>query len=409
LRAERLTEAEGLRYRLVVEERNRFSDKPISRSRIPAGDADPDALLLRFSAAREQMARRLLREGAHGWRRWSTLRRNAGRSFSPFAVEEVLDDLVRFAGVRVEDRFRNGAWLPYTFRVDESMWPWLEIVDPQQLLAALEADLTWQPLQTALADGKPHGMDWRSFDFCLRAAERLHDMRAHEIRPSSRELAGLIDHTKAWTEQRRAFVARLLGEPFEDLVAVADRQIGVRGPLAHAHGGLWASAIENVELEPDAALRDVVLVENKQTFEHLLALAQHGVLVLWVPGGPPPAEVALVRRLHELAPSLRFHACFDLDPAGIRIARLLEQKTEATLEPTGMTVDLLADAERRLELNAWDHTQLARGADWAGVFEPLREALTAAGAKVEQETIQRLLYDRLLAATARDASLPTRR
>jgi hypothetical protein len=109
--------------------------------------------------------------------------------------------------------------------------------------------------------------------------------------------------------------------------------------------------------------------------------------------------VTLVRRLRELRPELRFHACFDLDPAGIRIARLLEDKAEVTLEPTGMTVELLGQAERRLELNTWDHLQLARGADWAGVFEPLRAALAALGRKVEQETLQRLLYERLLATT----------
>src|SRR5436190_7348530 len=106
LRAEQLIEADGVRYRLVVEERSRHPDNPLRRARIPAGGTDPDALLLRFSAERERMARRLLREGARRWRRWSTLRRNAGRNFSPFAVEEVLDELVHFAGLHVEDRFR---------------------------------------------------------------------------------------------------------------------------------------------------------------------------------------------------------------------------------------------------------------------------------------------------------------
>jgi hypothetical protein len=44
----------------------------------------------------------------------------------------------------------------------------------------------------------------------------------------------------------------------------------------------------------------------------------------------PPAEVALVRRLAELQPDLRVHAVFDLDSAGIRIARLLEEGAGVT-------------------------------------------------------------------------------
>jgi hypothetical protein len=46
------------------------------------------------------MATRVLREGARGWRRWSTLRRHAGHDFSPIVVEgELLERLVREAGL----------------------------------------------------------------------------------------------------------------------------------------------------------------------------------------------------------------------------------------------------------------------------------------------------------------------
>ncbi len=399
LRSERLIDADGLRYRLVVEERTRYPDKPVARERIPAGGADPDQLLVQLSPERAEMARRVLREGAHRWRRWSTLRRHAGRSFSPFAVEEVLDDLVRHAGLHVHDRFRNGGWLPERFRVDESIWPWLGIVDPETVIAALRSDLTRPKLLAELHGGRPPRMDYRSFDFCLRAAERALDLREHGIRPSSRELAGLIDHTKAWTEQRRDYVSHLTGVPFRELVAETDRQLAIKGPLHVPDGGVWASTVQSIPLALEGTPRDVVLVENKQTFEHILQLSEHGVLVLWVPGGPPPAEVELTRRLHGLEPALRFHACFDLDPAGIRIARLLEKKAGVTLAPTGMIPDLLADAPRKLPLQEWDYLELARQSDRPDGFEPLRSSLASGRIKVEQETIQRSLYNRLLATT----------
>jgi len=148
----------------------------------------------------------------------------------------------------------------------------------------------------------------------------------------------------------------------------------------------------------------VTRVENKQTFEHLLQLSDHGIVVIWVPGGPPPAEVELTRRLHELQPRVRFHACFDLDPAGIRIARLITEKARITLEPTGMTADLLADAPRKLPLEEWDYQELARQSQQSDTFELLAVALADLGIKVEQETIQRSLYKRLLTATTAPAT-----
>jgi hypothetical protein len=99
-----------------------------------------------------------------------------------------------------------------------------------------------------------------------------------------------------------------------------------------------------------------------------------------------------VRRLAELQPDARFHAVFDLDPAGIRIARLLEERSGVTLAPTGMTPELFARARRRLPLNRWDEARLERYGGDAAALEPLRAAIAAAGAKVEQETIQRRLY-----------------
>ncbi|NUT56439.1 MAG: DUF2399 domain-containing protein [Thermoleophilia bacterium] len=235
-------------------------------------------------------------------------------------------------------------------------------------------------------------MDYGSFAFCLRAAERLCSFLEHGLRPSAKELAGLVDHTKAWTGQRRSLVARLLQRPFEDLVATSDRPLEVGGPITHDEPMLWASQLDSVRLRLTAEPAGIICVENRDTFRHLLPLARKNHIVLWVPGGPPPAEVELLRRLIDLAPHVPVHACFDLDPAGIRIARLLEEASGATLQPTGMTPELFAGARRKLELSSWDRCELERLDGRTNTFEPLRMAILAATRKVEQEVIQRRLY-----------------
>ena len=99
----------------------------------------------------------------------------------------------------------------------------------------------------------------------------------------------------------------------------------------------------------------------------------------------------LVARLAALAPQLPVEAAFDLDPAGVRIARLLQNRTGVELQTAAMTPELLRVAEQRLELNDWDHDQLARLDGSAGPFEALRREINSVGAKVEQETFERRL------------------
>lgn len=393
-RIEHIEEREGIRYRIVSEPRMRHPDRLILRSRMPIKAADPELLMIRLDSEQGAMAKRVLREGARGWRYWSTLRRHAGSDFSPFFVEsQLLDRLTREAGLLVEDRFWNGGWVAHRFRVDESIRTWLGIVDPRDLRIDLERSLTRQPLLDALAQGPPRGMDWPSFDFVLRAAEELADLLDHGVRPGARELAGRIDHTKAWTERRSALLERLFGQAFAELVARFDRPIEIKGPIAHGRGDLWASEVDEVELRIEGQPKGLILIENKETFRSLLALVDHGYIVLWVPGGPPPAEVSLLRRLAGLRPGLPVHACFDLDPAGIRIARLIAERAEVTIEPTGMTPELFNSARRKLPLNAWDRRELMRlDGGRAASLRPLREAIALANGKVEQETIQRRLF-----------------
>ena len=58
-----------------------------------------------------------------------------------------------------------------------------------------------------------------------------------------------------------------------------------------------------------------------------------------------------------------------------------------------MTPERFASAARKLELNAWDELELARMDGRVGCLEPLRAAIIAADAKVEQETVQQRLHE----------------
>jgi hypothetical protein len=406
LRTEHVFEEDGLRYRIVEEPRLRYPPRPIRRTRMPTSSPDPDMVLARYDDEEAAMAERLLREGARGWKRWSTLRRRSGRRFSPLIVElDLLNDLCRSAGVIVEDRWENRRWQADRFVVDRSVWPWLQILDPDIVRAELEHELSDARLLAALAAGPPLHVDWSSFAFVLQAAQQVVELTAHDIRPGERELAGLIDHTKAWTPRRKRLLEELLEQPFVELVAPRDRQIGIRGPLAHGEGNVWASAVASIELTVADDALGVILIENAETFRHLVPLADEGWVVVHVPGGPPPAETDLVRRLRALAPAVSFYACFDPDPAGIRIARLLEERAGIELDPSGMDPTFLIEADHQRELSDWDRDQIRRLATSAGAFEPLRQTIERLGRKGEQETYQRRLLSLFSGLPGRPADL----
>jgi hypothetical protein len=239
---------------------------------------------------------------------------------------------------------------------------------------------------------------WETFRFVLLTVEQALELEAHGVKPGERELAGLVDHTKAWTPKRKGLFEQIVGRPFSDLVARRDRPIEIHGPLRHAEGGLWASAIETVELAVEEKAQAVVLVENRETFRLLVPVAAANLIVLNVPGGPPPAEAKLVERLSLLAPGLPVYAAFDADPAGIRIALLLEQQAGVKLNPIGMSPEFLRGATKTRALNEWDRELLERLRGRAGVYEPLRDAIETLGYKAEQEVYQRRLFELFEAA-----------
>lgn len=359
---------------------------------MPIESPNPDGVLARLSDEYAAMAERILREGVRGRRRWSTLRSKSGPGFSPLVAEvEIIDDLCRGAGLLVEDTWNLDRWVVHSFSVDPSIRSWLGLVDPQAVRQELHEELRRPALVAALSKGPPSGIDWRSFAFVLRAADRVEDLGEHGSKPSARELAGLVDHTKAWTPRRCQLLAEILDRPFEEVVNRRDRQIGIRGPVEHPEGGVWASAVSEIDLAIADDVRGVILVENLETFRTLSSLAEDGWIVVHVPGGPPPAECELIERIAALAPGVDVHAAFDLDPAGIRIARLVERRTGIALSVEPMSPEIFHQAPRTLQLSEWDRDLLKRLAGDAGPLEDLRRSIARAGRKVEQETVQQRL------------------
>lgn len=392
MRIETSEERDGIRYRVTELTRVRYPNKPLRRRRMPVKSPNPDWVLARLSDEHAAMAERILREGVRGRRRWSTLRSKSGPAFSPLVAEvEIIDDLCRGAGLLIEDTWNLDRWVVHSFSVDPSMRTWLGLVDPQAVRQELREELRRPALVAAFSEGPPSGIDWRSFAFVLRAADRVEDLGEHGSKPSARELAGLVDHTKAWTPRRRQLLAEILGRPFEEIVNRLDRQVGIRGPVEHPEGGIWASAVSEIDLAIADDVRGVILVENLETFRTLSSLAEDGWIVVHVPGGPPPAECELIERIAALAPGVDFHAAFDLDPAGIRIARLVEQRTRVTLSVEPMSPEIFDQAPRALQLSEWDRDQLKRLAGSAGRLEDLRQSIARADRKVEQETVQQRL------------------
>lgn len=348
------------------------------------------------------MVARVLKEGIRGWRRWSTVARHSGTKFAPITVEvELLDDLCRECGLTVEDSWHRHEWRPNRFQVDESLRPWLGIIDSEEVRQELGRELRWPQTRSALEEGPPRFVDWRSYAFVLRAADRLLEFREHCIQPGARELAGLVDHTKAWTPVRQQLVADLVGEPWTDLVASRDRQIEIRGPLLHGQAAIWASQIADMDLQLDSAARGLVLVENAETFRHLLPLAEEGWILLHVPGGPPPAEVDLISRIALLDPALPTYAAFDLDPAGVRIARVVQQRTGLSLNPALMSHELLQECPRTIPISEWDAAVIVSLQTETDGFSPLIDEIGHLNRKLEQEPIQRELRQRLTAAATR--------
>jgi hypothetical protein len=397
MRSERVSTANGVRYVETLEPRRRYTDRPIRRLRLAEDAQDVEQVLARLPGNERAMAEHLLREGLSRWRRWDALVRRPPPGFVPMVAEELLTSLCRSGAVQVVDRWSKSDddWRPSNIRTEPAGAIAIGHREPTAALHDVLADLSFQDLRERAQAGPPAPMTWRAFSFVLRAAERWRELELHRSAPRPKELAAQIEHSKMWTPARQRLFGELQGRPWADLFPSRPRQLRIKGPVAHPQAALWAESVASVPLEVLPQARGIVCVENYETFEQLLAHAA-GWLILQVPGGPPPAEVQLLARLHQLAPGLPVLAAFDPDPAGIRIALLVAEGAGVRLDARLMSIEAL-HLTRPLALSANDLRWLKQMKGRAGPFEMLRATIEREGRKGEQEALHSWLDEQLVA------------
>jgi hypothetical protein len=398
MRSERITATDGLRNVVTVEPRQRFPDRPIRRLRVAQEPDDVSASLSALSPDRQDLAFELLRQGIGRARRWAALVRRPPPQFVAVVAEtELLEPLCRCGALEIVDRWspRDHAWRVSTFRTLAAGAAAVGHREPAELKAELVDQLTSEDLRARASDGPPPPMRWDAFAFVLRSAERWRELVDHDSTPSAKELATEFGHSKMWTPARERLFADLAGRPWEELFPPRPRQLRLKGPVTHPEGNLWADSVSSVPLVVLDTAIGIVCVENQDTHEQLLSHSA-GWIVLQVPGGPPPAEVQLLARLHALAPALPILAAFDPDPAGIRIALTTAREAGIRFDSCLMTPEALQRASP-LDLVDEDRKILDRLDGKAGDFEPLRAAIADQGRKAEQESLRAWLDEKLAA------------
>ena len=100
------------------------------------------------------------------------------------SIQRAIEEAELMAGCEINDRWHaaHEEWRPQRFRVDETIWPWLGILDPEAVRAELATELTRPQLLDELEAGPPAGMNWGGFRFVLLAGERVDRReRAHQV------------------------------------------------------------------------------------------------------------------------------------------------------------------------------------------------------------------------------------
>jgi len=192
---------------------------------------------------------------------------------------------------------------------------------------------------------------WSVYEHALRAAIVWFPYQASGAgKMTANDLAGraFLD-SKAWTPEREAAFANLIGLSFDQAVDKADTDLRLRGPLRWSLGSVAADAsvaVPWISL-PARGLRaagdvecqavGVLLVENADTFEKVCKVS--GVpdewLCVWGEGYSSDGMVHLLKDL-----DLPVAAWGDLDAHGIKIIHVLEEKLGRALFPLGMDVEL---------------------------------------------------------------------
>jgi hypothetical protein len=339
-------------------------------------------------------------------RRWTTIAKRVG------TPEDESERLARAGIVEIECRLTNalglGGYTGWRLTGEAAEVAARRAAARRSLRTDLERELRDKDLVERLRDGRPRpGMSWLDYVRVLRAAELWRDITKNGRLPPERELAAMVSWSKwPWTSARRALLAEVVGCAESELFVPKRRVIRIKGPLTHGQGDVWADAVDTIALALSGPLHGIVCIENRQTFDALYPFGSRNWMLLEM-GGPVPAECRLLERLHALAPQAPVLAAFDPDPAGIEIALGVAHRAGVTFEVDLMTPTVLA-ATTSLELVPWDRETLADLEGRAGVFEPLRAAITAKARKGEQEAAHELLIElmELMTAAAPGSRIP---
>ncbi|WP_327042837.1 DUF2220 domain-containing protein [Micromonospora ureilytica] len=245
---------------------------------------------------------------------------------------------------------------------------------------------------------------WSVYEHALRAAIVWFPRKASGAENmTANDLAGraFLD-SKAWTPEREAAFANLIGRGFDQAVDKADTDLRLRGPLKWSLGSVAADA--SVALPwialPAKGLRaagnvecravGVLLVENADTFEKVCKVP--GVpeewLCVWGQGYSSDGMVHLLRDL-----DLPIAAWCDLDAHGVQIIHVLEGKLGRAIPSLGMDLDLWEKAPHRKNQKAksvdGDKKLAARLAKSGPLtLRPLAAEIAKYGGSCEQQPIQ---------------------
>lgn len=231
----------------------------------------------------------------------------------------------------------------------------LRLADERSRLEVLSPNPTLEvPAQT-----RTKARSWSVYSAVLVAAVELYRRLDLGEDVSAKELAGSAwGNTKGWTYARELAFTNLLGKPIDLLLAGADTELRLRGPLIWTADDVVADAqlsepwlglpARGIELlgEVTVKARGILLVENLDTFQRVCELDTVTERWLCIYGGGYMHK-GLIRFLS--SQDLPIAAWGDLDADGINIITKAAQKCGRPIRAVGMDVQLWRAGKKRVQ------------------------------------------------------------
>lgn len=209
------------------------------------------------------------------------------------------------------------------------------------------------------AQSRTKARSWSVYYAVLVAAVELYRRLDLGEEVSAKELAGSVwGNTKGWTYAREMALTNLLGKPIDKVLAGADTELRLRGPLIWTADDVVADAqlcepwlglpARGIELlgEVTVEARGILLVENLDTFQRVCELDTVTDRWLCIYGGGYMHK-GLTRFLS--SQDLPIAAWGDLDADGINIITKAAEKCGRPIHAVGMDVQLWRDGKKRVQ------------------------------------------------------------